>query len=296
MDRSVTGVKPAPFDYVRPTTVAEAASHLRDAEGEGKILAGGQSLIPLLNFRLASPKLVVDLNPISELAYVRPGDGVLSIGAMTRARTVERDEQVRRLIPILAHAVSWVGHVQIRNRGTVGGSIAHADPAAELPAIALLLDGSLTVVGGAGERKVSAEELLVGFLTTSLDEDEIVTEVQLRVPSGSTSWGFREFAPRHGDFALAGAAVLITTDDAGRTEEARVVVFGGPDRALRAADAERALVGSELTPRLADQVASLASTETLADDPRPDAAYRQQLTRAMVARALGDALDRRTQA
>ena len=287
-------MKPAPFDYVRPTSVAAAASHLHEAQGEAKILAGGQSLIPLLNFRLASPRVLVDLNGVADLAYIRQSEAVLAVGSMTRVRALERDESVKQQIPIVTHALSWVGHVQIRNRGTVGGSLAHADPAAELPALALLLDGSVTLVGPSGDRTLTVDELLLGFLTTSIDEDELITEVQFRVPKRSATWGFREFAPRHGDFAFAGAAVLVTPDDQGRTSEARVVVFGGPDRALRAAGTEQALVGAELTEGLIDHVAAIAAAETLADDPRPDARYRRRLTQAMVARALQDAIEPRT--
>ncbi|HET8784394.1 MAG TPA: FAD binding domain-containing protein [Candidatus Limnocylindrales bacterium] len=287
-------MKPASFEYVRPETVADATSHLRDAQGDAKVLAGGQSLIPLLNFRLASPRMLVDLGSVRDLAYVRASDGIVSVGSMTRMRTLERDARVAESIPALTNAVSWVGHVQIRNRGTVGGSIAHADPAAELPALALLLDGSVTVVGPTGERSMEIDELLLGFFTTALEEDELITEARFAIPDRRATWGFREFAPRHGDFALAGAAVLLTPDDRGRTSDARVVVFGGHERALRARESERALTGSELTVDLADEAAAIAATETLVDDPRPDAAYRRKLTQAMVARALRDALERRT--
>jgi carbon-monoxide dehydrogenase medium subunit len=290
----VARVKPAPFDYVRPASVADAASRLHEAQGEAKILAGGQSLIPLLNFRLASPQVLVDINGIGDLAYIRPSGGVLAVGSMTRLRALERDEWVQQQIPILADGLPWVGHVQIRNRGTVGGSLAHADPAAELPALALLLDGSVTLVGPSGDRVVAVDELLLGFLTTSIDEDELISEIRFSVPGPSATWGFREFAPRHGDFAFAGAAVLVTPDDQGRTREARVVVFGGPDRALRATGTEQALLGAELTEGLADQVAAIAAAETLADDPRPDAPYRRRLTQAMVGRALHDAIKTRT--
>jgi carbon-monoxide dehydrogenase medium subunit len=285
-------VKPAPFDLVRPATAADAASSLHEAQGDAKILAGGQSLIPLLNFRLASPRLLVDLNGVEGLSYIHPSDAMLEVGSMTRLRAVERSAWVADRIPILTNALSWVGHVQIRNRGTVGGSLAHADPAAELPALALLLDGSVRVIGPSGERTLAVDDLLLGFLTTSIEEDELVTEVQFRVPDQHATWGFREFAPRHGDFAFAGAAVLVTPDDQGRTSEARVVVFGGPDRALRAPESERALTGLGLTADLIEQAAEIAATETLVDDPRPDAPYRRRLTQAMVGRALRDAMQR----
>jgi CO/xanthine dehydrogenase FAD-binding subunit len=286
-------MKPPPFDYVRPASVEDAVRYLQSSDGDGKVLAGGQSLVPLLNFRLAAPSSLVDLNGISDLAYIRRTGDQLSIGAMTRMRDVEGDPIIRSSIPLLCEAASWVGHVQIRNRGTFGGSIAHADPAAEIPALALLLNSTLTAVGPSGTRTIAPADFFFGFLTTALTDDEVLTDVSFTIPGPLSLWGFREFAHRHGDFALAGAAVLLAPDERGRIERASVVVFGGPDMPLRAASAEAALLGEPLTQTAIDHAASLAG-HVLEDDPRPDADYRKRLTRAMVSRALADAWQRRT--
>jgi carbon-monoxide dehydrogenase medium subunit len=288
-------MKPPPFDYVRPASVEEAVRHLEASDGDGKILAGGQSLVPLLNFRLAGPSTLVDLNAIPDLAYVRSTSDRLSIGAMTRMRDVELDSNVGASIPMLREAASWVGHVQIRNRGTFGGSVAHADPAAEIPALALLLDATMTVVGPSGMRNVAAADFFFGFLTTAIGDDEVLTEMSFPVPERSAMWGFQEFAQRHGDFALAGAAVLVFPDREGRIGRASIVVFGGPDTPLRATTAEGALIGEMLTPSTIEHAAALAS-DLLAEDPRTDADYRKRLTATMVARALADAGQRRADA
>ena len=285
-------MKPAAFDYVRPTTIAEAVSNLAQADGEGKVLAGGQSLIPLLNFRLAAPRVLVDLNRIAELSYIRLTEDAIFVGAMTRTRNLERDQALRAAVPLISELTSWIGHVQIRNRGTVGGSIAHADPAAELPALALALDGTLVVAGRQETRSIPANEAFLGFLTTTLEEDEILTEVQLRRPPATAGWGFQEFAPRHGDFALAGAIAVLTPGLNGEVSEARIVAFGGPDAAIRASGAEQALIGSALSDGAIDEAATVAAVECLQGDPRADAAYRQQITKAMIARALRDAASR----
>jgi carbon-monoxide dehydrogenase medium subunit len=288
-------MKPPPFEYVRPASVEEAVRYLQASDGEGKVLAGGQSLVPLLNFRLAAPTTLVDLNAIPGLAYVRSTSDRLSVGAMTRMRDVERDQKVGEMIPMLREAASWVGHVQIRNRGTFGGSVAHADPAAEIPALALLLEATMTVVGPSGPRNVAAADFFFGFLTTAIGDDEVLTEISFSIPESAAMWGFQEFAQRHGDFALAGAAVLLLPGRDGRIARASIVVFGGPDTPLRAATAEGALIGETLTPSKIEHAASLAG-DLLAEDPRADGDYRKRLTRAMVARALADAGQRRADA
>ncbi|MEA2622933.1 MAG: aerobic carbon-monoxide dehydrogenase medium subunit [Chloroflexota bacterium] len=289
-------MKPADFEYLRPATVDEAVAALAASGGEGKLLAGGQSLVPLMNFRLASPALLVDLNGVAELAHVEQEDGVLRVGSMTRMRVLETDPQVRRAVPLLAAASAWVGHVQIRNRGTVGGSIAHADPAAEVPAVCLLADAELVVVGPSGTRTISCADFFLGFLTTALGENDVLTEIRVPVAPAGERWGFREFAHRRGDFALAGAAVTLGLDGGDGVETARIVVFGTSDRPVRSADAEASLVGGPATPeRLAD-TARIAADEAAQDDPRPDAAYRRTVTETMVRRALDDAAAREVHA
>jgi carbon-monoxide dehydrogenase medium subunit len=285
-------MKPPLFEYARPSSPAEAVSLLASAGGEGKVLAGGQSLVPLLNFRLAAPGLLVDINRIPELVFVEEESGTLRVGAGTRMRALELDPLVRERIAILKAAASWVGHVQIRNRGTVGGSIAHADPAAEVPAISVLLDAELTVLGPNGARTAQAADFFEGFLTTDLADDELLTEIRFPIPEAAEGWGFREFAQRRGDFALAGAAVMLRPADDGTVGRARIVVFGTADRPLRAPEAEAALVGNRATPEAIEAAAQSAAEAAAADDPRPDAAYRRQLTETMVRRALEDAIGR----
>jgi carbon-monoxide dehydrogenase medium subunit len=283
-------MKPPDFEYARPATVADAAALLASAGGDAKVLAGGQSLVPLLNFRLAAPSLLVDVNAIPGLSGLRVEDGALVIGATTRMRVLELDPLVRDTVPLLAAAARWVGHVQIRNRGTVGGSLAHADPAAEIPAVCLLLDAEVVAVGPAGERRIAADELFLGFLTTSLAEDELLSEVRVPIRPRAVRWGFREFAHRRGDFALAGAAVTLDLDPGeGTVREARIVGFGTADRPLRARAAETALEGGRADEARIAAAAATAADEVEADDPRPDAAYRRRLMETMVRRALEDA-------
>lgn len=284
-----SGMKPPDFEYVRPASTADAVAALAGANGEAKILAGGQSLVPLLNFRLAAPALLVDLNAVSGLAFLDASDGLLRIGAMTRMRALELDPLVRHTTPLLAAAAGWVGHVQIRNRGTVGGSVAHADPAAEVPAVCLLLDAEVLVAGPGGERRVPADGFFAGFLTTTLADDEVLTEVRIPALGAGERWGFREFAHRRGDFALAGAAVTLAGDPGGPIERARIAVFGTADRPMRARETEQDLVGQPMTEASFAEAASAVASRVAAQDPRPDAAYRRALTETMVRRALGDA-------
>jgi carbon-monoxide dehydrogenase medium subunit len=281
-------MKPADFEYFRPRTVDEAIQALAEASGEGKVLAGGQSLVPLMNFRLAAPRLLVDLNSIPGLDRVDVQDGVLRIGAMARTRALETSPVVRGAIPLLTAAAAWVGHVQIRNRGTVGGSIAHADPAAEVPAICVLLDAEMEVLGPAGPRSVPAEDFFLGFFTTQLDEADVLTQIRIPVSGPTERWGFREYAQRRGDFAVAGAAVTLALDG-DTVESARIGVFGTSDRPTRSAAGEAALVGGPASAEKMFEAARIAAEEAADGDPRPDAAYRRKVTETMVARALEDA-------
>lgn len=280
-------MKPPEFEYARPESLVDAVAILGRSATNAKVLAGGQSLVPLMNFRLAAPALLVDLNRVAELAFIDPDAGLLRIGAMTRIRALELDSAVRETIPLIAAAASWIGHIQIRNRGTVGGSIAHADPAAELPAICLLLDAQFVVVSDRGERSIPASEFFAGFFTTLLGEDEILTEIRMPVPGPGARWGFREFAQRRGDFALAGAVTIV---DGGVSDQrtSRIVVFGTSDRPKRAVGAE-AIIDAGLTPSSIAEASRCAADEAAIDDPRPDALYRRDLTETLVRRALQDA-------
>jgi CO/xanthine dehydrogenase FAD-binding subunit len=226
-------VKPAPFEYAAPASVDEALGLLGD---DARVLAGGQSLVPLLNFRLARPERLVDINGLSELAYLRASDGRLRIGALTRQAALERSPLVAERWPLLAQAIRLVGHPQIRNRGTVGGSIAHADPAAELPVAFSALDARLHAASGRGTRTIAAGDFFLGPLTTALEPDELLTEIEVPpLPDGART-AFVEHARTHGDFAIAGAAVVVAPG-----ADARIALLGAGPAPLRAGDAERAL-------------------------------------------------------
>ena len=203
-------MKPAPFDYVRPASVAEAVEALAGHPGEAKVLAGGQSLVPLMNLRLARPGMLVDLDRVAGLDEVEVGAGHLTIGAMVRHERLLTDPTIHRHAPLLAQAAAWIGHSAIRHRGTIGGSLAHADPAAELPAVVVALGAELVAAGPAGtSRSIPAGEFFLGPLTTALDDGEVLTEVRIPVASEGRRVGFAEFARRHGDFALVLAAAVV---------------------------------------------------------------------------------------
>ncbi len=279
-------MKPAPFEYVVPRSVDEAVDELRRSDGEGKVLAGGQSLIPLLNMRLASPARLVDLNRIPELAYVVERDGGVAIGAMTRARTVERDSVVVRELPLVREAVACVGHPQIRTRGTLVGSIAHGDPSAEMPAVALCLDARLTVRGPHGTREIGPDELYLGYLATSLEPDEIVTEAWFPSVPPNTGQAWLELARRHGDYAIVGTGVSLTVDG-DTVREVRIALTGVGGAPVRAAEAQAVLSGSPLDDaRLAEAVQSVRETVDPDSDIHATAAYRRHLAGVLVERAL----------
>ncbi len=198
-------MKPAPFSYRKPTTISEASALLAEYGEDAKVIAGGQSLVPLMNFRLARPQYLVDINGLTSLDYIRDEGAWLSIGALTRERTIERSPLVASQLPLLAAASRWIGHPAIRSRGTIGGSIAHNDPSAEYPLIATLLDAVVVAHGPRGERRVPVRELFVTYLTTSLEPDEIIAEVRFPKPPPGAGWSFQEMARRRGDFAIVAA-------------------------------------------------------------------------------------------
>ena len=283
-------MKPAPFEYIRPTTVADTVAVLAEAD-EAKVLAGGQSLVPVMNFRLAEPPLLVDINAIEELSGVQVADGRLRVGAVTRTRVVERSQLVREQVPLLAHAASWVGHVQIRNRGTVGGSVTHGHPSAELPAICLLLDAEMTVQSAAGTRILPAADFFQGLMTTAVEPDELLTDIHLPIPSAGSAWGFSEYAQRHGDFALAGAACVL--DEA--RSDVRLVAFGPSSTAMRCPSAEHLLASGELDDDIvrAAADAAVADVEAATRAQTPEARHRVRAVQAMVLNALRQCMQRK---
>src|ERR1700676_424748 len=239
-------MKLPPFEYACPTTINEAAALWGSHDGEAKPLAGGQSLVPMLAFRVASPSLLVDLRKLAELREIKIADDGVTLGAMVRWRDILDDTRLRKAHPLLVAAVEHVAHYQIRNRGTVGGSIAHADPAAELPGIVVTCEARIAVTGQAGERVIAAADFFHGALTTALKPDEIITEIRFPAWPSRRRFGFAEFARRRGDFALAAAALFYDTAGDGRARNAHVGVIGVADRPLRLAAVEQALNGNPI--------------------------------------------------
>ncbi|MDA3647452.1 FAD binding domain-containing protein [Saccharopolyspora indica] len=275
-------MKPPPFDYARPDSIAEAV-RLLAADEDAKALAGGQSLLPMMNFRLARPSVLVDIGRLPELSGLRREDDVLVIGAGVRQRTAETAQLVRDACPLLGRALRHVGHHQIRSRGTIGGSLAHADPAAELCAAALALDAEVVVTGSGGRRTIPAAELFVAPYQTSLSEEEILTEV--RLPIDDARSGFAEISARSGDFALAGAAAVLRFED-GEVVDARLVGLGIGGTVQRLPDAEAVLTGTALDDRTIDSAAEATASVTPPDDLHADPATRRAALRAAVQRAL----------
>src|ERR1700726_266367 len=230
------------FEYACPATVAEAVTLLASRD-EAKVLAGGQSLVPMMAFRVASPSLLIDLGKLSELRRIDITTDGVRLGAMTRWRDIEDDARLDTAHPLLRAAIAHVAHYQIRNRGTVGGSIAHADPAAEMPGIAVACDAEIAVVGPAGSRVIRADDFFIAPLITALAADEIIVDVRLPAWPAQRRWGFREFSRRRGDFAMAAAAVFYDADDSGRARNTHIGVIGVGDRPLRLAAAEAEVNG-----------------------------------------------------
>jgi aerobic carbon-monoxide dehydrogenase medium subunit len=278
-------------EYEAPTTIAEAVGLLAEHEDEASVLAGGQSLIPLMALRLARPAVLIDINGLSELSLVAVTDGRVTIGAMTREYVAEDSATVSDAVPLLAAALPLIGHEAIRSRGTIGGSMAHADPAAELPAVALALDAEFVVRGRAGERVVPAADWFEGYLATSRRPDELLTEVRFPAAGPGTGVAFLEVARRHGDFAIVGLAVSLTLAD-GVISDARLAFAGVSDVPVRVAEAEDLLAGERPSAELFAEAARVA---TAGLDPPADlngsSEYRRQVAAALVRRGLQAAAD-----
>jgi len=290
-------MKPAPFKYCAPTTVEEALAHLAEHGYDAKPLAGGQSLVPMMNFRLSEPAVLVDLNDVSELSYIRPdnGSGGLCLGAMTRQVQVEHNALVAERAPLLHGAMPSIGFRQTRNRGTIGGSLAHADPAAELSAVTVALGARFRVRGQAGERWVPATEFFLGPFFTALDVGELLVEIELPPKPPRSGWYFKEITRRHHDFAMAGVAVLVTLDaDMKRCEQAKVVLFSVGDGPVEARQAVAVLEGQVPTPEVIQAAAETAASDDI--DPGGDihasAEYRRRLAKALTGQGLTHAFDR----
>jgi CO/xanthine dehydrogenase FAD-binding subunit len=285
-------MKPAAFEYVVANSIEQAVAVLAQAGGDAKILAGGQSLVPMLNFRLLRPAILVDINRIPDLAFIEDAGDAVKIGALTRHHQLETSPVIAKHFPILSHAMTHVAHLAIRNRGTIGGSLSHADPAAELPMMALLLGAKLHIISGRGKRIVEAREFFLDALTVDLAEDELLTEIHLPKLPPHTGWGFEEVARRAGDFALAAVAATITMS-AGAMKEARIALTGVAPTPVRASEAEALLVGQKSETKL---MAHVTEAVRAAIEPETDlhasSDYRRHLAGALAGRVLAAALQR----
>ena len=283
-------MKPAKFEYHTPASVDEALAIMGRYDGEARVLAGGQSLVPLMNFRLATPRAIVDLNRIAELAYVGEDGEIVRIGSMTRQRRLEFEPLVAAKLPLLREALRWVGHLPTRSRGTIGGSIAHADPSAEIPMVLQALEGEIVARGSQGERRIAAQNLFHAALTTSLAPLEIITEVRLPAMPAQAGYAVEEFARRKGDFAIAAVAVTLVRDGE-RCTKARLATAGVGPIPIRLRDAEAVLEQKGLSEDAITEAADKATAEV---DPVSDlngsAEYRRHLTGVLTSRAVAKAI------
>ena len=287
-------MKPASFDYIVAESIDMAVASLKEAGADAKIIAGGQSLVPMLNFRLLRPSVLVDINRIAGLAFIEETDKDIRVGALTRHHQLETSPVIARHLPILSCAMTHVAHLAIRNRGTIGGSLSHADPAAELPMMALLLDAELHVASASGKRTVAARDFFLDALTVDLEGDDMVTEIALPKLPPRTGWGFEEVARRHGDFALAAVAVTLTVAE-GAIAQARIALTGVGPTALRATAAETLLIGHALEPNLTGRVVEAVRAVIMPEtDLHASADYRRHLAGVLTGRALAAAWRRAT--
>ena len=285
-------MKPPPFDYFAADCIEAAIQALADAGGDGKIIAGGQSLMPMLNFRLLRPSILIDINRIPDLAYVRDDGDEIRIGPLTRHRVLETSELIAKQFPVLHEAMGYVAHLAIRNRGTIGGSLSHADPAAELPMMSLLLDARLEVQSNAGRRTIEARDFFLGALTTALEDGDMLVEVRLPKLQEGTGWAFEEVARRSGDFALASVAVIMSSDG-DRVSDLRIGMMGVGETPMRATEAENILTGQRYSEAA---VAAAVDAIRAAVEPNTDlhasADYRRHLVGILAQQALAKAWDR----
>jgi CO/xanthine dehydrogenase FAD-binding subunit len=282
-------MKPPSFDYVLADTVEDAVSALASLGPDAKIIAGGQSLVPMLNFRLLRPTVLVDINRIAGLSFISDEPQAIRIGALTRHHRLETSPVIATHLPVIAEAMRHVAHLAIRNRGTIGGSLSHADPAAELPMMAVLLDAKLTIAAAAGKRIVPAREFFVDALTTDLRDGELLTEIEIPKLAPQSGWGFEEVSRRGGDFALAAAAAILTLRG-GTVAEARIAVMGVGKTPLRMSAAEAMLAGQTVSPGLLEQVAEAVRAAVEPEtDLHASADYRRHLIGVLMQRTLADA-------
>jgi carbon-monoxide dehydrogenase medium subunit len=285
-------MKPSAFEYRAVVSIEEAVDSLSEHGDDAKVLAGGQSLVPLLALRLARPEFVIDINGVTELTSVSDDDG-LRLGALVRHRTIERSSSVMGANPLLSTAASFVGHAAIRNRGTIGGSIAHGDPAAELPTVLIAMDGMVELTSRRGTRTVAATDFFQGFLSTALESDELLSAVRFPAWPPGAGWSFQEFSRRSGDFAVVGVAAVLRVGSNGLIDDARVALSGVAGTPLRARAAEELLLGAEPSEdRWAEAGWAAAADLEPPSDLHGTSAYRRHLAGILVRRALEEAYRR----
>jgi CO/xanthine dehydrogenase FAD-binding subunit len=288
-------MKPPPFEYYSPKTVDEALSYLAEHGYDAKVLAGGQSLIPMMNFRLAQPEVLVDLNNISDLAYIQPDEqGGIHLGAMSRHAQVERDPLIAERAPLIHETMPMIATSQIRSRGTFGGSIAHADPSAELVAVSVALDGRFRLRSQSGERDVTASEFFLGMFTTLLEPEEILVEITFPAMPPRTGWALKEVARRPHDFALVGVAAVVSLNGNDRIRDSRIVFLSVGDGPVAAEKAAETLRDQIPTPDLLLAAAETAAAEDIdpSNDIHASASYRRHLAKVLTRQALELALER----
>jgi CO/xanthine dehydrogenase FAD-binding subunit len=290
-------MKPASFEYYAPESLEEALFVLHNQGSDAKILAGGQSLVPAMNFRVVQPSALIDLNRVPELGYIREDGEYLCIGAMTRERHLELDASIAKRAPLLQEAAPHIAHPQIRNRGTIGGSIVNADPAAELPVLMLALQARLKARSASGERWIDAKDFFVGMFTTALEPDEILVEIELPFMAPRTGWSFLEVAPRAGDYAMMGVAAMVTLDESA-CREARLVYLNAGDGPVDAKESAQFLHGQAFNDELIDSVAAMASAQEINPFGNIHASveYQRHLANVLTKNALKIAVKRATEA
>ena len=287
-------MKPAPFEYHVPDSIEQVLDLMSQHADEAKILAGGQSLVSAMNFRVIQPSVVIDLNRVAELSYIRAEGDVIRIGSMARERHLEFDSSIAKRTPLLTEAMPHIAHPQIRNRGTIGGSIVHADPAAELPVLMLALSARLKARNVSGERWIDAQDFFAGMFTTALAPDEILVEIEMPFMPARTGWSFMEVAPRAGDYALMGVAVLVTLEKNGKCKKAKLVYLNAGDGPVDAKEAAKILEGEKLNDKLIESAAAMASGKEINPfgnvHTSPD--FQRHLANVLTKKALKQAMQR----
>jgi CO/xanthine dehydrogenase FAD-binding subunit len=287
-------MKPAPFEYHVPDSLEQALELMHQHAGAAKILAGGQSLVPAMNFRVAQPSILVDLNRVAELSFIREPGETIRVGAMTRERHLEFDSSVAKRVPLLTEAMPFIAHPQIRNRGTLGGSVVNADPAAELPVLMLALNARLKVRNASSERWIDAQDFFTGMFSTALEPDEILVEIELPFMPQRTGWSFMEVAPRAGDYALMGVATLVTLDESGNCKQAKLVYLNAGDGPIDAKEAAKILQGKKLDDKLIESAASIASEKEINPfgNVHTSPEFQRHLANVLTKKALKQAMQR----